>query len=189
MITASTSFVPKYFFKFVSSPVDELKLVASDKGLTAIVWADKQPNKTKVPLARENPKHPMLLRTEKQLSEYFAQKRTKFDLPLDLQGTDFQKKVWKALLNIPYGKTVSYADVAQKIGKPKAVRAVGNANNRNPICIVAACHRVVSSSGALTGYAGGLDTKAALLTLESVRLENSGKPYTGKADKNTKISS
>jgi methylated-DNA-[protein]-cysteine S-methyltransferase len=173
MTTASLSkSVPKlqskYAFKIMKSPVGDLKLVASDNGLAAVVWVRKHSGSTKVPAAHEDAKHPVLQKAEKQLTEYFAGTRTKFDLKLDLQGTEFQKKVWKALLAIPCGTTVSYADIARKIGKPKAVRAVGNANNRNPICIVAACHRVISSSGKLAGYAGGLDVKAALLTHESI---------------------
>jgi len=178
----------QYFYKIIPSPVGDLKLIASEKGLSAIVWVRSQTNKTKVPTATENKNHAVLCEVEKQLSEYFAHKRTKFDLKFDRRGTEFQQKVWKSLLTIPYGKTVSYADIAKKLGKPKAVRAVGNANNKNPICIIAACHRVVSSSGTLTGYAGGLDTKAALLALESVGLETGGKPHTGKARAATKVS-
>ena len=92
-------------------------------------------------------------------------------MKLDFHGSDFQKKVWKALLAIPYGQTVSYGDIAKKIGQPKASRAVGMANNKNPICIIAACHRVVGSSGALTGYAGGLKVKAQLLKLEGIEIK------------------
>jgi methylated-DNA-[protein]-cysteine S-methyltransferase len=182
-----------YSYKIMRSPVGDLKLIASDAGLAAIIWADKKPaimkaNKTKVPAAHENAGHPILRQAEKQLAEYFAKKRMKFDLSLDLQGTEFQKKVWKALLGIPFGTTVSYADIAKKIGKPKAVRAVGSANNKNPICIIAACHRVVSSSGTLAGYAGGLDTKVALLAHESVAIErqHDGK-RARKITKDTKI--
>lgn len=176
----------QHAYKVVKSPVGALKLVASDKGLSAIIWADRKqgmkPNKTRVPAAHEDARHPVLREAEKQLSEYFAKKRTKFYLSLDLDGTEFQKKVWKALLDIPFGTTVSYADIARKIGKPKAVRAVGSANNKNPICIIAACHRVVSSSGTLAGYAGGLDTKAALLAHESIAIEQPRK-----VTKDTKI--
>lgn len=182
------SVTTQFFSTIIASPVGDLKLVASDKGLAAVIWARSQPNKTKVSASTEHKNHSILRDAEKQLSEYFTRKRTKFDLTFDLKGTEFQQKVWKSLLSIPYGTTVSYADIARKIGKPKAVRAVGNANNKNPICIVAACHRVVSSSGALTGYAGGLDAKATLLTLESVGLETAGKPHSGKARATTKVS-
>jgi methylated-DNA-[protein]-cysteine S-methyltransferase len=106
-----------------------------------------------------------------QLAEYFSGERKEFDLPLLLSGTEFQVSVLEALQEIPYGETASYGDVAKRIGRPKAVRAVGAANGRNPIPIIVPCHRVIGSSGDLTGFGGGLDTKAALLRLEA---ENSG---------------
>jgi len=102
----------------------------------------------------------------RQLTEYFRGERTTFDLPLAFDGTDFQKAVWRALLDIPFGETVSYGDIARAIGNPKAVRAVGGANGKNPISIVAACHRVVGSNGTLTGYGGGLWRKEWLLAHE-----------------------
>ncbi len=106
-----------------------------------------------------------------QLSEYFAGERKEFDLPLALSGTEFQASVWQALQEIPYGETASYGAIAKQIGRPKAVRAVGAANGRNPIPIIVPCHRVIGSSGDLTGFGGGLDTKAELLRLEA---ENNG---------------
>lgn len=106
-----------------------------------------------------------------QLTEYFAGERKEFDLPMALQGTEFQLLVLKELSRIPYGETVSYGEIAQRIGRPKAVRAVGAANGRNPIPIIIPCHRVIGSSGDLTGFGGGLDTKTELLRLEA---ENSG---------------
>ena len=106
-----------------------------------------------------------------QLAEYFSGERKDFDLPLSYSGTEFQVSVLEALQKIPYGETASYADVAKRIGRPKAVRAVGAANGRNPIPIIVPCHRVIGSSGDLTGFGGGLDTKEALLRLEA---ENSG---------------
>lgn len=109
---------------------------------------------------------PVLERAAIQLDEYFAGKRQPFDLPLLFAGTDFQKKVWNALLEIPYGKTISYGEMARLIGMPKAVRAVANANGANAISIFAACHRVIGSDGSLTGYGGGLDAKEYLLKLE-----------------------
>jgi methylated-DNA-[protein]-cysteine S-methyltransferase len=102
----------------------------------------------------------------RQLEEYFAGRRRQFDLPLDLHGTEFQKRCWQELLKIPYGETRSYADVARAIGKPSAVRAVGLANGQNPIAIIVPCHRVIGSDGSLTGYGGGLETKRKLLELE-----------------------
>jgi methylated-DNA-[protein]-cysteine S-methyltransferase len=114
----------------------------------------------------EEPEHKVLVKTEKQLTEYFAGERREFDLPLDMRGTPFQKEVWDALLGIPFGETKSYGDLAKQLGNPGAGRAVGAANGRNPISIVVPCHRVIGSSGKLTGFAGGLDVKARLLEME-----------------------
>jgi methylated-DNA-[protein]-cysteine S-methyltransferase len=159
--------LPKsYFYKTMQSPVGVLKLVGSKDGLAAILWEKEKPRRVVINIIGEDKKLPILLETEKQLKEYFVKKRTKFDLKLDWNGTTFQKKVWKALLNIPFGKTVSYADIAKKVGNPKAVRAVGGTNGRNPISIIAACHRVIGTSGKLTGYAGGMKAKAMLLNHE-----------------------
>ena len=108
----------------------------------------------------------LIRETKRQLDEYFAGKRKDFDVPTRLNGTEFQKRVWLALRGIPYGKTASYKDIAAAVGCPKGYRAVGMANNRNPISIIYPCHRVVGSDGSLTGYGGGLDVKAKLLELE-----------------------
>jgi len=153
-------------YKFVESPVGALKLVASDKGLTAILWENDNPRRVPLTGLVEDNKHPVLLKVERQLEEYFAGSRSAFDLPLDMRGTTFQKDVWEALLAIPYGETRSYGQLAKQLGRPSASRAVGAANGRNPISIVVPCHRVVGSSGKLTGFAGGLDVKARLLDLE-----------------------
>jgi methylated-DNA-[protein]-cysteine S-methyltransferase len=109
----------------------------------------------------------VLLETERQLNDYFAGKLRQFSLQLDFAGTEFQKKVWAALLSIPFGETRTYRQIAEQIGNPKAVRAVGAANGKNPISIVAPCHRVIGASGELTGFAGGLEVKAHLLGIES----------------------
>jgi len=109
---------------------------------------------------------PLIKKAARQFSEYFEGKRKSFKLPLNFSGTDFQMKVWKALQNIPYGKTVSYGEIAARTGNPKACRAVGMANNRNPIAIIVPCHRVIGHDGSLTGYAGGLKLKQHLLELE-----------------------
>lgn len=109
----------------------------------------------------------VIKKVEKQLDEFFAKKRRDFDIPLLFAGTDFQKTVWRELLQIPYGTTVSYGEMARRIGMPKAVRAVANANGANAISIFAPCHRVIGSDGTLTGYGGGLETKRMLLELES----------------------
>jgi len=160
-----------YFYKTTKSPVGVLKLVASDKGLAAILWENDDPKRVRLGPLEEDKKHPVLLQTEHQLHAYFAGQRKKFSLQLDFSGTDFQKQVWQSLLTIPYGETRTYGQMAKQIGRPKSVRAVGAANGRNPISIVAPCHRVIGSDGQLTGFAGGLETKAVLLKLEKSRAE------------------
>lgn len=155
-----------YAFKTIASPVGELKLVTSEGGLAAILWENDDPDRVRLGPMVVSKNHSLLLETEKQLNEYFSGKRQSFSVPLDFAGTDFQKKVWAALLTIPYGETRSYGQIANQIGKAKAVRAVGAANGKNPISIIAPCHRVVGASGELTGFAGGLAAKAYLLALE-----------------------
>ena len=140
--------------------------MASDSGLAAILWENDNPRRVPVNLVAEDPDHPVLIETEKQLREYFAGQRQVFSVPLDFGGTEFQNQVWQALLSIPFGQTRTYTDIARQIGKPAAVRAVGAANGRNPISIIAPCHRVLGSTGSLTGFAGGLRAKAHLLALE-----------------------
>jgi methylated-DNA-[protein]-cysteine S-methyltransferase len=158
-------------YKMIDSPVGKLKLVASDKGLVAILWENDKPHRVRLSELTEDGKHPILLETERQLRDYFAGKRKAFSVALDMRGTSFQKNVWEALLAIPFGETRSYGQLAKQLGNPKAMRAVGAANGRNPISIIVPCHRVIGSSGKLTGFAGGLETKAHLLHLEG---ENSG---------------
>jgi methylated-DNA-[protein]-cysteine S-methyltransferase len=153
-------------YKTMQSPVGELKLVASDEGLVAILWENDRPNRVRLGELVENKKHPVLLETERQLREYFVGKRKKFSVALDMRGTRFQKDVWEALLAIPFGETRSYGQLAKQLGNPRATRAVGAANGRNPVSIIVPCHRVIGSSGKLTGFAGGLETKAQLLGLE-----------------------
>lgn len=114
----------------------------------------------------KNTEHSLLLTAKKQLQEYFAQERKAFDLPLLAEGTSFQEKVWQEVAKIPYGLLTTYRTIAEKIGNPKAVRAVGTAIGKNPICIVVPCHRVVSTQGAMAGYAGGIERKEKLLNLE-----------------------
>ena len=118
--------------------------------------------------------HPATTLTERQLRQYFAGERQQFDMPYDTVGTAFQKKVWQALLTIPFGETRSYLQIAEQIGNPKAVRAVGAANGKNPLSIMAPCHRVIGSNGKLTGFAGGLAVKAFLLELESPQQAQAG---------------
>jgi len=143
--------------------VDEiaLRVVASSTGISEILLHWSNP-----PEGEENPKNPLLCEAIKQLNAYFAGDLRSFDLPLDIRGTEFQCKVWHQLLEIPYGETRSYSEIAQAIHAPKAVRAVGAANGANPISIVVPCHRVIGSSGKLVGYGGGLPMKKRLLALE-----------------------
>src|SRR5215469_7166921 len=150
----------------IRSPVGALTLIASNDGLAAILWENDKPGRVPLNVVGEDAAHPILRETERQLADYFAGRRRAFDIPLDFAGTEFQKAVWGALLTIPFGETRSYAQIARQIGHPTAVRAVGAANGRNPISIVTPCHRVIGSSGKLTGFAGGLDAKAFLLNLE-----------------------
>jgi O-6-methylguanine DNA methyltransferase len=161
----------------MDSPVGPLFLAASPNGLVALEFDARLPGQQSI---RPNPRD---LRAEKkgfafeessrelqpyvsELDEYFGGRRREFSFPLDLRGTDFQRACWHALLAIPYGETRSYADIARAVGKPNAFRAVGMANNRNPIAIVVPCHRVIASDGTLCGYGGGLDVKRKLLELE-----------------------
>jgi len=153
-------------YKTVRSPVGKLKLVASDKGLVAILWENEKSGRVPLSELQKNDRHPILLKTEQQLNEYFAGQRKQFSIALDMRGTRFQKNVWDALLAIPCGETRSYGQLAKQLGNPKASRAVGAANGRNPLSIIVPCHRVIGSSGKLTGFAGGLETKAHLLSLE-----------------------
>jgi methylated-DNA-[protein]-cysteine S-methyltransferase len=154
--------------KTMKSPVGDLTLVASPDGLAAILWETDRPGRVPLNVVAEDPDHPVLVETDKQLRDYFDGKRRTFDVKLDFSGTEFQKKVWHALLTIPFGETRSYGQIARQIGSPKAIRAVGAANGRNPISIIAPCHRVLGSTGELTGFAGGLDVKAKLLEIEGL---------------------
>jgi len=168
----------------IDSPVGPLFLAASTRGLVALEFEARLPGQQSI---RPNPRDLRRERGEpsrqsarlqfedsprqmrlyiKELEEYFTRKRREFTFPLDLRGTDFQLACWRALLAIPYGETRTYADIARAIGKPHAFRAVGMANNRNPIAIVVPCHRVIASNGTLCGYGGGLDVKRKLLELE-----------------------
>lgn len=155
------------FYKDMKSPVGKLKLVASSNALVAVLWVEGRPNRVKLDEMKFDPRHRVLIETERQLTEYFSGTRTEFDLPLQPEGSEFQKKVWQLLREIPFGKTRSYLDLAKALGSAKAVRAVGAANGKNPLSIVVPCHRVIGSDGSLTGFAGGLEAKANLLALEA----------------------
>ncbi|SFI84377.1 methylated-DNA--[protein]-cysteine S-methyltransferase [Thermoflavimicrobium dichotomicum] len=166
--------IQKVVWSQIDSPIGLLTLAATQKGLCHILF-DK-PGESLIGLkvwlsktfrAFQLEKHDeALLPYVEQLEEYFNQTRKNFDLPVDLYGTSFQKRVWKQLQAIPYGEVRSYKEVAQAIGIPKAVRAVGGANNKNPVPIIIPCHRVIGSNGSLVGYGGGLYIKEYLLTLE-----------------------
>jgi methylated-DNA-[protein]-cysteine S-methyltransferase len=155
-----------FVYRLMPSPVGTLTLVASDAGLAAILWENDDPDRVRLGAMTLDETHPVLAETARQLAEYFAGQRQAFDLPLDFRGTDFQKQVWAQLLAIPFGETRSYGDLARAIDRPKAYRAVGAANGKNPISIVAPCHRVIGTNGTLTGFAGGLEAKQVLLGLE-----------------------
>ena len=154
------------FSTVVDSPVGVLTIVASDDGLRAILWPDDDPSRVRLAETIEDPTHPVIAAAAGQLAEYFDGERTDFDVPLDPVGTEFQRAAWTALCSIPYGTTVSYGEQAERMGDRRKARAVGAANGRNPISIVVPCHRVVGANGALTGFAGGTDTKAWLLAHE-----------------------
>lgn len=152
-------------YRHIASPVGPLLLVADDQAMRVIEF--------------ENPRHPykrapdwqegdnaVLRAAQRQLREYFDGERTQFDLPLAPQGTEFQRQVWHTLAGIGFGKTISYAELARRVGKPTAMRAVGASNGRNPLPIVLPCHRVIGADGSLTGFGGGLPTKQFLLELE-----------------------
>ncbi len=153
------------YYCYLETPIGELLLAGENGGLSMIGFPKGSMRRDPEPdwIFNEKPLAP----ARQQLTEYFSGTRREFDLDLELSGTEFQVRVLRALQEIPYGETVSYGEIARRIGRPKAVRAVGAANGRNPIPIVVPCHRVIGSSGDLTGFGGGLDTKEALLRLEA----------------------
>jgi len=151
-------------FTYYKSPYGNMTLQANDKGLLG-VWFDIHTTKPK-DLGCYSDECEILNRAIQQLDEYFSGQRTQFELPLAAKGTAFQQSVWNALCRIPYGETWSYQQLADAIGNPKAVRAVGLANGKNPLSVIVPCHRVIGKNGKLTGYAGGVETKQRLLELE-----------------------
>lgn len=153
-------------YSIMKSPIDDLMLVADASTLTGVYFAGCD----HIPAASNrwtlNAQHPVLLLAAEQLQEYFAGKREDFSLPLRLDGTDFQEKVWREIALIPYGETITYGDLAKRAGAPEAIRAAGTSTGRNPVSIIVPCHRVMGKNGAMRGYAGGLERKRYLLELE-----------------------
>ncbi len=152
-------------YRHLDSPVGTLLIAADDAGLRLIEFPSPR-HPMAQPAQWHEGEHPILRKACEQLGEYFGGDRREFDLPLAPQGTAFQQQVWRALADIPYGQTRSYAQLAQRLGRPTATRAVGAANGRNPLPIVLPCHRVIGADGSLTGFGGGLPTKRFLLQLE-----------------------
>ena len=154
----------------IDSPLGKLIAIDDDGRLRALLFERQWPAWSLEFPAVIDADSPLIAEARRQLDAYFAGDRRSFDLPFELNGTDFQKRVWTALLNIPYGETSTYARQAVAVGSPGAVRAVGQTNGRNPLCLILPCHRVVGTNGEMTGYAGGLEAKEFLLRLEGARL-------------------
>ena len=154
----------------LDSPIGRLRLVATDRGLSRLLFDEQaDADLRSAGDSTQTDDHPVLAAATTQLEEYFAGQRQEFDVPLDLEGTEFQRAAWSALASVPYGETRSYRQQAEAIGRPKAVRAIGAANGRNPVPIVLPCHRIVGSDGSLTGYGGGLPIKEYLLNHEQTQ--------------------
>jgi len=151
----------------VDSPIGPLTLMARDGRLTHLVMEDQAHAVDPPPGSRRD--DDVFAEVATQLQEYFAGERTAFDVPMTLEGTDFQRRVWAQLCAIPYGETISYGELARRVGNPNASRAVGSANGRNPVAVIVPCHRVIAADGSLGGYGGGLDRKVHLLGLEQGR--------------------
>lgn len=156
------------YYDTYDSPIGGMLLAATNDGLAGVYFDRQKHHPGKGRDWERHPANPHLKRTKAQLAEYFAGKRRKFDLALDPAGTDFQKAVWQAISGVPFGQTITYGELARRAGAPGSARAAGAATGRNPIGIVVPCHRIMGSDGSLTGYAGGLNKKRALLALEGV---------------------
>ena len=158
-------------YSHMNTPVGRLTIAVSGHGVAMLSFGHELPSKLGGKRVAWRESRDATAETRKQLTEYFAGKRRDFTLPLDLRGTEFQRRCWKQLLRIPYGKTKSYADIARAVGSPHGFRAVGQANHHNPVAIVVPCHRVLAGGKALGGYGGGLETKAFLLRLEGAEFQ------------------
>lgn len=154
----------------LESPVGSLRLIGGDAGLRAVLWPNERDGRVTFDETIVDGEHSVLLDCAQQIVEYTNGERDTFDVPLDVVGTEFQRAVWRGLQQIPFGSTRSYGDLAQQLDRPGAARAIGSATGRNPISIIIPCHRLVGSTGSLTGFAGGLDAKRWLLEHESNRL-------------------
>ncbi|WP_300598966.1 methylated-DNA--[protein]-cysteine S-methyltransferase [Niabella sp.] len=155
-----------YFYKEITSPTGPLRLVANATHLVGVQWRIDEKYIRDAPFFKEV-NHPLLLEAERQLNDYFEGKRKAFALPVMLTGSEFQKKVWALLADIPFGKTISYGEMARRVGDIKTVRAVGGALNKNPIPIIVPCHRVIGADGKMIGFGGGMQRKIYLLNLEN----------------------
>ncbi len=151
------------YYNYINSPCGEIELCASNVGLVSVLFTQTQ---KRILVKQEITTHPFLSETAKQLKSYFNKQLQAFDLPFDLVGTDFQKRVWNELTQINFGKTISYLELSKRLGDEKCIRAAASANGKNPISIIVPCHRVIGSNGKLTGYSGNLDRKEYLLNLE-----------------------
>ena len=154
------------YLKKIMTPVGQLQLVAHDQALIVVAWENALPQFIQNQIIIQRDDHEILCIAEKQLREYFLKQRQVFDLPIELYGTEFQRSVWNALLNIPFGESRTYKQIAEDVGNVKAVRAVGLANGKNPIAIIVPCHRVIGVNGKLVGFSGGVENKVKLLQLE-----------------------
>ncbi|MDZ7659300.1 methylated-DNA--[protein]-cysteine S-methyltransferase [Fodinibius sp.] len=155
----------KDYTTYTQSPLGPLQIKADEKGLTAVNYCDDNPIESP-----DQHEQPVLTKTIDQLNEYFEGKRKTFDIPLVLKGTNFQQKVWKQLQQIPYGQTITYSELASRLGDTQKARAVAGANGLNPIPIIIPCHRVIGADNKLTGYSGGIERKQFLLQLEGALL-------------------
>ena len=155
------------YYDFYESPQGQMLLVADGEALCGVYFDGQKYLPQVASQWRRDPQHATLRQAKRELAEYFAGKRKRFEVALAPEGTPFQRSVWKAISTVGFGRTVSYAELAQRAGCPGSARAAGAATGRNPIGIIVPCHRILGSDGSLTGYAGGLDRKRALLALES----------------------
>jgi len=169
-VTADTHYITP-----MDTPFGTLTLIATDRGLRAVRWPQEMANRVRLPdEVTSQPDHPILRASRLQLQEYLDCQRKSFDLPFDLRGTEFQESAWRALASIPYGETTTYGQQAARLGRPKAARAIGAANGKNPISIILPCHRVVGAGGDLVGFAGGLDAKRRILEFERANVTSNG---------------